>query len=472
MARVCARYVQRLPCRGLMPLPSASVPAALRPLFDKFPEFEPREEFHFDEHPHWFVGDMSRGKVKMKQKMKDVDVVLEVRDARAPFTTAQYELTDKEMLGSRVQRLVILNKADLVTPNVGLSAMHLLQDAGQPCLLTSAVNRKNLIKIKEFALDQCKSKYPRTLGVMLMVLGIPNVGKSTIINGLKRLAMASAKRQGPNSKLMHGVKRTMTKANKEPGFTREVGFFQISNQPRLYCYDTPGVMLMKKKNDPERNVKMGVLRAMPDYIAGSMYLADYLLFRCNREQNFKYVEELELPGPTDDIRYLSAHVAWLLNQKTRTSAQLQWTDVTRGAEYFLTLYREGALGKMCLDHIPKPDEIRQLRQLRMQTEPPGPWGPPCYPEIPKGLEMDRRGPELPFNFEPRRRRQQRDEGETQYLAPPSMRAQPFREDEEVWQDADAEVTWEPTRGRKTGRQRASRSGGDLSADEDTSFPVL
>eukprot|EP00435_Cladocopium_sp_Y103_P068007 s830_g30.t2 len=76
-----------------------------------FADFVPRAIFNFDNHPHWFVGHMSKG--------KDVDVILEVRDARAPFTSAQFELTGN--LSDNVQRLVVLNKADLVTPTVGLA---------------------------------------------------------------------------------------------------------------------------------------------------------------------------------------------------------------------------------------------------------------------------------------------------------------------------------------------------------------
>merc|ERR1719215_1937825 len=107
-----------------------------------------------------------------------------------------------------MKRLVVLNKADLVTPTVAMTARRLIEEAGTPCLLTSASTNKNLIKIKHFAMDNCRSKHPRTLGLMLMVVGLPNVGKSTVINGLKRIAFATARRQGKESKLVHGVKHT------------------------------------------------------------------------------------------------------------------------------------------------------------------------------------------------------------------------------------------------------------------------
>lgn len=322
----------------------------------------------------------------MEQKLKDVDVILEVRDARAPFSSAQTELTAQ--FASR-HRLVLLNKADLITPNVGLAMRNLIEESGTPCLLTAATENKNLIKIKHFALDNVRAKHPRTLGVMLMVVGLPNTGKSTVINGLKRISFSTARHQGKDSKLMRNVKWTEARAFGEPGVTRDVTFFQLSNMPRLYCYDTPGVSLLKKRNDPERNTKLALIKTMPDHYAGEVYLADYLLYRLNRDQVFIYVTELELPGPTDDVRYLVSHIAALLAH--RKCMQLYWTDVSAGAKYFLDLWRAGKLGKICLDHIPNAEEVQRLRLLRTQTEPPGPWGPPCYPEAPQGLELHRRG---------------------------------------------------------------------------------
>merc|ERR1712110_708125 len=110
-----------------------------------------------------------------------------------------------------------------------------------------------------------------------------------------------------------------------------------------------------------------------------MYLADYLLYRLNRDQMFEYVDVLELPGPTENIRELTAHVSTVL-AKRKNRTQVYWADVAAGATFFLDLWRKGQLGKLCLDHIPTKGEVTRLKALRTQTEPPGPWGPPCYPQ--------------------------------------------------------------------------------------------
>jgi len=338
----------------------------------QFPDFQPRTQFNFQSYPHWYIGHMSKGKVELQKHFKHTDVVLEVRDARAPFTTAQWQLTD--MLSEHTKRLVVLNKCDLVTPNVAIKTKAVFDAMEIPVIPTSAVNLKNLIKIKEFAFDHIRPKYA-TVGLWMMVMGLPNVGKSTIINGLKRLAFTASKQQ-EGSKLIHGVKRTEAKTGKSPGVTTNVGFFQISNKPRLYCYDTPGIMLLKKADDPERNVKLAMLGIMPDHVAGEMYIADYCLYRLNKERNFTYVEELNLDGPSNSIREISGRITAAM-----TEAQKFYPDPTAGAAFFLKLFRLGHFGKICIDHVPSAGEVGgRLNDGLYQTEPPDPWTPQ-YPEF-------------------------------------------------------------------------------------------
>ena len=80
-----------------------------------------------------------------------------------------------------------------------------------------------------------------SLGLWMLVVGMPNIGKSTLINGMKRLAFSAQRHARPTSQMMHGVKRTEAKAGILPGVTRHTNFIQISNRPKLYCVDSPGV---------------------------------------------------------------------------------------------------------------------------------------------------------------------------------------------------------------------------------------
>jgi len=108
---------------------------------------------------------------------------------------------------------------------------------------------------------------------------------------------------------------------------------------------------------------------MPDHIAGELYLADYLLYRLNQSRNFQYVEELNLDGPSNNIREISGRIAASLSETQRYKP-----DPTAGAKFFLQLFRVGNLGKVCLDHIPSADDLgTKLGKGRYQTEPPDPW---------------------------------------------------------------------------------------------------
>ena len=167
---------------------------------DPYPEFVHREDFSVDEDPHWFVAHMSKATVKIPQEMERADVILEVRDCRAPLSTVQ-TLLGKEI--KQKQRLVVLNKVDLVTPRIANRAQAIVEDSGLPCIAVSAKTHRSIGKIREWAMSKVHVRHP-TIGLWMMVMGFPNLGKSTLINGMKRLSFSAAKHARPSSQMMHG----------------------------------------------------------------------------------------------------------------------------------------------------------------------------------------------------------------------------------------------------------------------------
>ncbi|EPT24604.1 GTP binding protein 7 isoform 2 family protein, putative [Toxoplasma gondii ME49] len=339
-----------------------------------FPDFSPRAHFNLDRSITWFPAHMNRATVAIEKNLKHVDCVVEVRDARAPLTSGNSFLTER--LASRgVKRLVVLNKADLVHKRDGLRAQAVLEDAGLPCLLTCAPELKRVSKVVDFALEHVQPKF-KTIGVWMLLVGLPNTGKSSLLNAMKRLAVNASRYGSPSNKLVEGVKRTRARAGKAPGLTKDVSAFQISNKPRLFCYDTPGIMLPKMK-DAEVNLKLAALGCIDDHRAGEMYVADYILYHLNRMRCFTYVDVIGLSRPTNDIQEVAAHIfdaAYAL--KTNRRRVPPAPDLLSGCRFFTDLFRGGKLGFFCLDSLPTPRwETTGDGAIDSRQEPPGPWGP-------------------------------------------------------------------------------------------------
>lgn len=355
--------------------------AKLHGQFNAYPDFRPVQTFDFEHYPHWFVGHMSRARVEIKKRLsRGIDVVVEVRDARAPFSTSQFELVE-DLMGHdpdgvernrAVKRLVVFNKADLISPTVGKRILSIMETIGKPAILASADSHAGLSRIRSFATQHVPIKH-KTVGIWMMMIGLPNVGKSTAINGLKRLAWSAAKHghQGLRN-LTLNVKRTEAVVRKNPGSTKHVNFFQISNNPTLFCVDTPGVMLLKETHNVERNMNLALINAIPEHEVGELYLGKYLLFILNKRRYFQYVDVLKMSGPTNDIMDIAGHIQQVVSNPLVHNRFDDRVDLVAGVKAFVQLFRNGHLGLVCLDELPRAEDLKKGRETFV-TEPPDPW---------------------------------------------------------------------------------------------------
>ncbi|CAK9813631.1 Mitochondrial GTPase 1 [Anthophora plagiata] len=291
----------------------------------------------------WFPGHMDKGLKQMQQQLKNIDCIIEVHDARVPIS-GHYADFNKTLTGLK-PHIFILNKVDLTDKKFKNSITENLNGKGvSHILFTSFKNPtcegvKKLLPLAQKLIKQ-SNRYNRSQesSFQMMIIGVPNVGKSSLINRLRNnnLRKSSAVQVG-------GV----------AGITRSVSTrVKISACPDIYVLDTPGI-LAPRIDDMHTGLKLALVGCMQDHLVGPEVLADYLLFWLNKHKRFEYVEKLELPEPKDNISHILVYIAAKLRKTIRikdyTGKLVTKPDLRFAAEHFVSMFRKGELGYYCLD---------------------------------------------------------------------------------------------------------------------------
>ena len=289
---------------------------------------------------------MTRAKRKIESDLKLVDLVIELLDARCPAAT---ENPDIRRLTAGKKRLVLLNKADLADENVTETWKEMFAGQGVNAIALDSRSRDSIDRVRKAAAELTKEKREkeRARGIVgdralkAMILGIPNVGKSTFINSM--LGKASAK------------------TGNKPGVTKGNQWINIGNE--LLLLDTPGV-LWPKFEDQETAVCLAEIGAISDQVIQaeelSVKLLDFLYanYRKNLFERFNISEE-------EFIEKLDQMDTEVLGVSRRALALLDLIAVRRGcikkkaepdyercAKMLLDEFRSGKLGRISLQ---RPD---------------------------------------------------------------------------------------------------------------------
>ncbi|HHV01668.1 MAG TPA: ribosome biogenesis GTPase YlqF [Defluviitoga tunisiensis] len=195
----------------------------------------------------WYPGHIEKAKSLIKQNLKLVDAVIEVLDARAPYTSRAYE---EEELFRNKKRIILLNKYDICDKQKTKQWEDFYrQNVGNVFSITS----KNL-NVKDFFVKNIYPLVPEKFNERrVMIVGIPNVGKSTFINSLRGKKTAAVGAQ--------------------PGITKGIQWINVSN--KLKVLDTPGVLYPKLFNKKMINklIIIGSLKAMDEELDEAAYFA-------------------------------------------------------------------------------------------------------------------------------------------------------------------------------------------------------
>ena len=204
---------------------------------------------------NWYPGHMAKAKRELTEQLKKADVAVELCDARIPHSSRNPDL---DRLCARKRRLMVLGKSDLADPALTKAWVEYYRGLGIRCMAADVTRdaRRILAAIDAEAKEGVERAMERGIRktVRVMVVGVPNVGKSTLINRLNGQSVA--------------------KVGDRPGVTRSVRWVRVG--PYLEMMDTPG-LLWPRLDDPLAARRLAYIAAIRDEVVDTYALATYLM---------------------------------------------------------------------------------------------------------------------------------------------------------------------------------------------------
>ena len=270
----------------------------------------------------WFPGHMAKARREAEEKLKLVDLVIELVDARIPESSRNPMIA--EIIGQKPS-ILVLNKQDLADKQMTQAWLSYYQDQGQVALAIDAQHQKGLKALQKacqdlmadyFAKQKARGVKPRA--IRLMILGIPNVGKSTLINRF--------------------VGKNQAQTGNKPGVTKAQRWLKLGKEFELL--DTPGI-LWPKFEDPQMGIHLALTGAIKDQLIEMQELA--LAFIPHLQQFYPHVLE-EVYGLTSTNEMDPARVLTELTQRLGLNQ-----DYPKAAERLIFDFRQKKLGAITLD---------------------------------------------------------------------------------------------------------------------------
>ena len=281
-------------------------------------------------HFQWYPGHMTKAKRMMQENIKLIDLVIELVDARLPLSSRNPDIDE---LGKNKARLILLNKSDLAEEKWNDAWAEYFKSKGYSVVKVNSKKGGGIKSIHGVIQEACKEKIERdrkrgilNRPVRAMVVGIPNVGKSTFINSLAGKAAA--------------------KTGNKPGVTKGKQWIRLNKNVELL--DTPGI-LWPKFEDQAVGLKLAFIGSIKDEILNTEELAAELSTFMNKK--YPGVLEEKYTISTHEDPYVMLHS---IAESRHCLVRGNELDTEKAAVLLMDDFRNGRLGRITVEY---PDEM-------------------------------------------------------------------------------------------------------------------
>ncbi|MGN0362780.1 MAG: ribosome biogenesis GTPase YlqF [Bilifractor sp.] len=281
----------------------------------------------------WYPGHMTKARRQMQEDLKLIDIIIELIDARAPYSGRNPDIMS---MGAQKSRLIVLNKADLADEEKNRLWMQYYQAQGAQVLLADSRNRASLKQVQPLIREACREKIERdrrrgirNRTIKAMVAGIPNVGKSTFINSIAGRASA--------------------KTGNRPGVTKGKQWIHLSRE--LDLLDTPGI-LWPRFDDPQAGIRLAWIGSVSDEVVQTEELSLELIKFLTEEYPGLVGERYHVEENRDPVKVLE-DIA--VSRKALTPGG--GISYEKASGILLDEFRRGVIGRITLE-VPDGGDAR------------------------------------------------------------------------------------------------------------------
>ena len=275
---------------------------------------------------NWYPGHMAKTKREISEKLDLIDIVFEVIDARIPYSSKNKDIDKMIKNKKRVLIMTKIDMCDIINTNKWIKYY---EEKGIKVIPVDLINKKNISEIfkvteevnKELN-DKRKEKGLKERKVRILILGIPNVGKSTLINTL--------------------VGKKATNVGNRPGITRHLEWIRINKDIELL--DTPGILWPKLDDDTIAH-NLAAMTAIKEEILDTEDIAIYIINTMLKLYKDNIVNRYNLASYNDVVEVLD-----MIGKKIGAVRNNE-TDYEKVYSTILKDLREGYLGKVTFDRL-------------------------------------------------------------------------------------------------------------------------